>query len=140
MKIAVCGISPGSFHYRTYATYLAERGHDVTAITNADEVDAPVHVVNFARSTVMSRALPRGTGWTQRAFSLWRALHGHGFDVVNVQQMTPDGVLAALLWGGPLVLTLGDQTSCGCTNGRAGCGRSCRSPCAKLRCCRPRRR
>jgi L-malate glycosyltransferase len=105
VKIAVCGIAPKSFHYRTYSTYLAQCGHDVTAITNADAVDAPVRVVNFARTTAVSRALPRGTGWTQRAASIWRARHGHGFAVVNVQQMTPDGVIAALLWGGPLVLT-----------------------------------
>jgi glycosyltransferase involved in cell wall biosynthesis len=105
MKIAVCGISPKSFHYRTYVNFLVSQGHEVKVITNADEIDAPVRVINFARSTRLSRLMPRHTGWVVRAWRLWRSLHGHGFDVVNIQQMSPDGVIAALLWAGPLVPT-----------------------------------
>lgn len=105
MKIAVCGISPKSFHYRTYVNFLVSQGHDVTVITNADEFDAPVRVINFARPTRLSRLVPPHMGWVVRAWRLWRSLHGHGFDVVNIQQMSPDGVIAALLWGGPLVPT-----------------------------------
>ena len=106
MKIAVCGISPKSFHFRTYVNYLAAQGHDVTVITNADTVDAPVRVVNFARPTRLSRLMPPRTGWILRAGRLWRALHGHGYEVVNIQQMSPDGVIAAALWRGPCVPTL----------------------------------
>ena len=105
MKIAVCGISPKSFHYRTYVNLLADQGHDVTVITNADTFDAPVKVIDFTRPTRFSRYAPPRMGWLPRAWQLRRALHGGGFDVVSIQQMSPDGVLASLLWGGPLVPT-----------------------------------
>ena len=105
MKIAVCGVSPKSGHYRTYVNFLASQGHDVTVITDADDIDAPVRVVNFARPARLARFMPPHTGWVLRVWRLWRSLHGHGFDVVNIQQMSPAGVIAALLWGGPLVPT-----------------------------------
>ncbi len=105
MRMAVCGISPKSFHFRTYVNHLAAQGHDVTVITNADEFDAPVEVVNFARVTRVSRMMPPRMGWILRAWRLWRALHGHGFDVVNIQQMTPDGVIATMLSAVPVVPT-----------------------------------
>jgi glycosyltransferase involved in cell wall biosynthesis len=105
MKIAVCGIAPKSGHFRTYVNFLAGRGHDVTVITDADEFDAPVRVVNFARPAHLARFVPPRMGWVVRVWRLWRSLHGHGFDVVNIQQMSPSGVIAALLWRGPLVPT-----------------------------------
>lgn len=105
MRIAVCSQSHGSVHFLTYASFLASRGHGVTAVTNVDAVDAPVRVVNFARETVVSRALPKGLGWPQRAFSLWRALRAERFDVVSIHRMSPDAIIAAMVWNGPLVLT-----------------------------------
>src|SRR5450759_5425726 len=45
MKIAVCSVAPRSNHYRTYVNFLASRGHDVTVITNTNDVVVPVDVV-----------------------------------------------------------------------------------------------
>ena len=106
MKIAVCGSSPKSFHFRTYVGHLVAQGHDVDVITNVDTFEAPVRVVNYARRNRLSRLTPPHCGWIVRAWRLWRALHGNGYDVVNFQQMSPDGVIAAVLWRGASVLTL----------------------------------
>jgi glycosyltransferase involved in cell wall biosynthesis len=105
LRVAVCGITPESVHLMTYVRYLADCGHDVTLITNKYEADAPVRVVNFARHTRLIRVVPRGLRAVVRASKLWSALRSGPFDVVSVQQMTPDGVLAALLSPVPCVPT-----------------------------------
>jgi len=104
MKVAVCGISPRSNHFRTYVNYLASRGHDVTVITNMDAVDAPVKVVNVAGEIRGYRFMPPGLGLLIRLSRLFRALRSAPFDVLDVMQVTPDGVYAAWFWHGPLML------------------------------------
>src|SRR5665811_1867686 len=104
MKVAVCGISPRSNHFRTYVKYLASRGHEVTVITNTDAVDAPVKVVNIAGDIRGHRFMPPGMGLLIRLSRLFRALRSAPFDVLDVMQVTPDGVYAAWLWRGPLML------------------------------------
>src|SRR5665647_2371499 len=104
MKIAVCGVDPRSNHYRTYVNFLASRGHNVTVITNTNDVDAPVDVVNIARKITGLRFMPPGMGLLIRLSRLFRALRSAPFDVLDVMQVTPDGVYAAWLWRGPLML------------------------------------
>ena len=104
MKIAVCSVAPRSNHYRTYVNFLASRGHDVTVITNTNDVDVPVDVVNFARKIPGLPFMPPGMGLLIRLSRLFRALRSAPFDVLDVMQVTPDGVYAAWLWRGPLML------------------------------------
>ncbi|HEY5276820.1 MAG TPA: glycosyltransferase family 4 protein, partial [Coriobacteriia bacterium] len=104
MKVAVCCVNPRSNHFRTYVSFLASRGHDVTVITNADTVDAPVQVVNFAGKIPGYRFMPPGMGLLIRLSRLFRALRSAPFDILDVMAVTPDGVYAAWLWRGPLML------------------------------------
>jgi glycosyltransferase involved in cell wall biosynthesis len=104
LRIGVVGIDPQNVHLLTYVRYCAQCGHDVTVITNRPEVDAPVKVCDFTASRRLSQSLPRGIRLIPRLWRLRRCLHRGRFDVLNVQQVTPDGVYAALLWNGPLVL------------------------------------
>lgn len=104
LRIGVAGIEPRNVHFLTYVRYLVERGHEVTVVTNRPEVDADVRVCDFTAPERLTRILPRGLRALPRIQRLHRCLTRGGFDVVNVQQMTPDGVFAALLWRGPLVL------------------------------------
>ena len=113
MKVGVCGITPSSVHFRTYVEFLIERGHEVTVLTNDYEMltqvdlgtaQGSLEVVNFARHTRLIKLLPRGLRLIPRVVKLRRALREHQFDVLDVMQVTPDGVYAALMWHGPLVL------------------------------------
>jgi glycosyltransferase involved in cell wall biosynthesis len=103
LRVAVVGITPDNVHFLTYVRYLARRGHDVTVITNSSTVDAPVEVCSFARGGAMLRILPRGLRVLPRLARMRRCIR-RDFDVLNIQQMTPDGVYAAFMWRGPLVL------------------------------------
>lgn len=105
LDIAVAGIAPENIHFLTYTRYLVECGHNVTVITNAATVDADVRVVDFGRHTRLIKLVPRGFRVLLRASRVWRALRSGRFDVVSVQQMTPDGVYATLLAPGPVVPT-----------------------------------
>ena len=105
LRIGVVGIYPRSIHLLTYVRYLVERGHDVTVITNAETVDAAVRVVNFGRHTRLIRFVPSVFRVALRAWRVRRALVRGRFDVVNIQQMTPDGVYGAVLSPSPVVPT-----------------------------------
>jgi glycosyltransferase involved in cell wall biosynthesis len=105
LRIAVCGIAPESIHLLTYVRHLVAQGHDVTLVTNKYEADVPVRIVNFTRHTRLIRLVPRGLRAVVRATKLWLALRSGSFDVVSVQQMTPDGVTATLLSPVPVVPT-----------------------------------
>jgi glycosyltransferase involved in cell wall biosynthesis len=104
MKVAVCGINPKSQHFRRYLDFLVAQGYDVTAITDADTVAPAVTVVNFARPIRGRRFMPPGVPLGVLLWRLRRALRRGGFDVLDVQQVTPVGLYAAMLWRGPLVL------------------------------------
>ena len=104
MKIAVCGISARSNHFLIYVNFLASQGHDVTVITTTDTVDAPVRVINVARAIRGYRFMPPGMGLLIRLVRIFRALRTAPFDVLDVMQVTPDGVYAACFWRGPLML------------------------------------
>jgi glycosyltransferase involved in cell wall biosynthesis len=92
---------------RVYLKALVEAGHDVTLITSNvanSDIDY-VPVVRTMPIGPIETRLPRRirilfTGWR-----LLRALRRGHFDVLNVQQLTSVGVLAALLFHGPTVLT-----------------------------------
>lgn len=105
LKVAVVGIEPNNVHFRTYVRYLLERGHDVTVVTNTWSAEEAARVVNFARHTRLIRLAPRWFRDLLRAIRLRGVLRAERFDVVNVQQMTPDGVFAALLAPWPVVPT-----------------------------------
>jgi glycosyltransferase involved in cell wall biosynthesis len=113
VKVGVCGITPSSVHFRTYVEFLVERGHEVTVLTNDYQMPVEIDlgsaqgslkVVNFARHTRLVKWLPRGLRLIPRVVKLRRALRAGDFDVLDVMQVTPDGVYAALMWHGPLVL------------------------------------
>lgn len=99
------GINPENVHFLTYVRHLCSRGHLVTVITNAGSVDAPVEVVDFGRHTRLIRLVPPVFRILLRAWRVRRALASGHFDVVSIQQMTPDGVYAALLSRAPVVPT-----------------------------------
>ncbi|MBN2823373.1 MAG: glycosyltransferase family 4 protein [Coriobacteriia bacterium] len=103
MKIAVVGIDPQNVHFTVYVRHLVRQGHDVTVITNRASVDAPVKVCDFTADPRVARFLPRGLRLIPRLWRLRRCLSA-GFDVVDIQQVTPDGVYAALLCQDPFVL------------------------------------
>ena len=105
LRIAVVGIDPRNMHFLTYTRYLAEQGHDVTVITNADVVDAPVKVVNFGRHSRLIKYVPSVFRVMLRAWRVRRAIVRGRFDAVSIQQVTPDGVYAALLANAPVVPT-----------------------------------
>ncbi len=104
LRVAVFGLTPTSVHYLTYVRFLAGRGHHVTCLTNAPRVDAPVAVVDFARHRRLAARLPRGVRLLPKLATIAATLARGRFDVLDVMQVTPDGLLAALLWRGPLVL------------------------------------
>jgi L-malate glycosyltransferase len=104
LRVAVFGLTPTSIHYLTYVRFLASRGHDVTCLTNAERVDAPVAVVDFTRHRDLAARLPRGVRLLPKLSIVAKCLLGGRFDVLDIMQVTPDGLLAALIWRGPLVL------------------------------------
>ena len=104
LRVAVFGLTPTSVHYLTYVRFLAGRGHRVTCLTNAPRVDAPVAVVDFARHRRLAARLPRGVRLLPKLATIAVTLLRGRFDVLDVMQVTPDGLLTALLWRGPLVL------------------------------------
>ena len=104
LRVAVFGLTPTSIHYLTYVRFLASRGHYVTCLTNAPRVDAPVRVVDFTRYRALAARLPRGVRMLPKLAIMTECLLNRRFDVLDIMQVTPDGVLAALIWRGPLVL------------------------------------
>jgi glycosyltransferase involved in cell wall biosynthesis len=104
VRIAVCGISPESVHLRAHVEYLAAQGHQVTLLTNAPAPDLPVEVVDFFWRSKLRRITPPGLGLVPRLAALRAGLRRHDYDVLEVMQVTPDGVYAAMIWDGPLVL------------------------------------
>lgn len=104
LRVAVFGLTPTSIHYLTYVRFLASRGHYVTCLTNAPRVDAPVRVVDFTRYRALAARLPRGVRMLPKLALMTECLLNRRFDVLDIMQVTPDGVLAALIWRGPLVL------------------------------------
>jgi glycosyltransferase involved in cell wall biosynthesis len=105
LRVAVVGIQPNNAHFRAYVGHLRSSGHDVTVITNTSAADTSVHVRNFARHSRLIRFVPRFARDIVRAWRLRGELGAGLFDVVSVQQMTPDGVYATLLAGAPVVPT-----------------------------------
>ncbi|MDO9557598.1 MAG: glycosyltransferase family 4 protein [Coriobacteriia bacterium] len=103
--VAVVGIAPNNVHFLTYVRHLVDHGHDVTVVTNAESVDADVSVINFGRHSRLIKFAPSGFRILLRVCRVRKALRRGGFDVVSVQQMTPDGVYAALLSRAPVVPT-----------------------------------
>ncbi len=104
MRVAICGITPTSVHLRTYVEYLASRGHEVTLLTNAPAEGLGVDVVDFSWHSRLRRFTPPGVGLLPRVLRLRAGLRSADFDVLDVMQVTPDGVYAAAMWDGPLVL------------------------------------
>jgi glycosyltransferase involved in cell wall biosynthesis len=104
VNVVVCGIAPHSNHFRTYVDFLVRRGHDVTVLTDSDSMDAPVRLVNLAEPSALARSLPRGGGLALLLWRLRKALRADAFDVLDVMQVSPLGVYAAWMWGGPLLL------------------------------------
>jgi glycosyltransferase involved in cell wall biosynthesis len=106
MRIAIVTVSKG-VHTRVYVEYLVEAGHDVTVITNRAgyEVDG-VSTVNTRplerRRLLMSDRVLLGL----RDRAIRAALQRGRFDVVNVQMLTSDGIVAALAAEAPLVISL----------------------------------
>lgn len=106
MKIGVVTVSK-SIHTRIYVKYLVDAGHDVTVITNRDEYEVPgVTTVNARPLGGRRFGLPNSILLKLRDMKLKRALDRGGFDVVNVQMLTSDGVAATLASPVPVVITL----------------------------------
>jgi glycosyltransferase involved in cell wall biosynthesis len=103
--VAVFGLTPTSVHYLTYVRYLVARGHAVTCLTNAAHVDAPVAVIDFSRHRALAGRLPRGLRILPKLLVIAASLaRRRRYDVLDIMQVTPDGLLATLAWRGPLVL------------------------------------
>ena len=60
--------------------------------------------INVARAIRGYRFMPPGMGLLIRLVRIFRALRTAPFDVLDVMQVTPDGVYAACFWRGPLML------------------------------------
>jgi L-malate glycosyltransferase len=103
LRIAMLSVESRSIHFRTYLAHLLEQGHEVTVITNARRSDLPTRVVGIS-GRVRGRLKIPGMGVLARLWRLRRALRSQPFDVLDIMPVTPDGVLAAWLWQGPLVL------------------------------------
>lgn len=105
MKIAVFSAS-ASPHMRAYADALVGAGHQITLITtHPDNHDLPFPVVRLHQPGPIERRLPTRLRTWLVGQRLRRALRSEAFDVLNVQQMTSVGVLAATVFDGPTVLT-----------------------------------
>lgn len=105
MRVAVVSVSSGT-HLRAYVGALVEAGHDVTLITNKAHVPGiGVPVIDIVPRTRWLYALPARVREWLRLRTLARTLRTGRFDVLNVQQVTSDGVQAARVFDGPVVLT-----------------------------------
>jgi glycosyltransferase involved in cell wall biosynthesis len=108
VKVAVFSAS-ASPHMRVYLKALVDAGHEVTLITSNghggnDDIDYVPVVRTMPVGPIESR-LPRRIRILITGRRLRRALRRGRFDVLNVQQLTSVGVLAASLFHGPTVLT-----------------------------------
>lgn len=91
---------------RIFLGALVDAGHDVTLITtHPDNADLPVPVVRIAQAGRLERRLPERMRVALLARRLRGAFRSGRFDVLNVQQLTSVGILAARLFEGPVVAT-----------------------------------
>jgi glycosyltransferase involved in cell wall biosynthesis len=104
VKVAFVSVQTRSGHFRTYVDHLLSSGHDVVVLTNTSEPDLPVRVIDLRSGAPGSWLRLRGVGAAARVWRLGRALRTERPDVLDVMPVTPDGLFAALLWRGPLVL------------------------------------
>ncbi len=107
MRIAVVTMSK-SVHARLYVEFLANAGHDVTVITNRDEFSPGLDVRTVNTRPLKGRRfkLPDRVIDGLRDRKLHRALKAGDYDVVNVQMLLADGIVACLVSPAPVVVTL----------------------------------